>query len=149
MVPGSDRLQEQHLQEQIVAFIRAFGLHRPDRTACGEPVSVSEAYALMELHTGEAISQNELAERLGLEKSTVSRLVQQLEMRAWLKRDKDPVDSRILRLRLTSRGRKAAGRLARARSDKFARVLAGIPHDRRDDVARALDILAEAAHAAR
>lgn len=41
------------LQDQIVGFIRAFGLHQPDRTPCGQPVPVSEAQALHELGTAD------------------------------------------------------------------------------------------------
>jgi DNA-binding MarR family transcriptional regulator len=67
------------LQEQLVALIRAFGLHRPDQTPCGQPVAVAEAHALMELAQGAPLSQNDLAARLQLEKSTVSRLVGILE----------------------------------------------------------------------
>ncbi len=44
-----DSSSNRALQEQITAFIRAFGLHRPEQTPCGEPVSVAEAHALMEL----------------------------------------------------------------------------------------------------
>ena len=54
------------LQEQMIALIRAFGLHRPDQTPCGKPVSVAEAHTLMELTREEPLSQNELALRLQL-----------------------------------------------------------------------------------
>ena len=30
------------LQERMIALIRAFGLHKPDQTPCGRPVSVAE-----------------------------------------------------------------------------------------------------------
>jgi hypothetical protein len=39
---------ELSLQEQLIALIRVFGLHRPDQTPCGKPVAVAEAHALME-----------------------------------------------------------------------------------------------------
>ncbi len=47
---------EQILPEQLIAFIRAFGLHRPEQTPCREPVSVAEAHALMELTRGEVLT---------------------------------------------------------------------------------------------
>jgi len=37
------------LQERMIGLIRAFGLHRPDETPCGQPVAVAEAHALLEL----------------------------------------------------------------------------------------------------
>lgn len=131
----------------MVALIRAFGLHQPDETPCGKPVPVSEAHALAELARGDGMSQNELAARLRLEKSTVSRLVGQLATRGWVERDRDPADGRALRLRLTARGARVAGEIAEARQRKFAAVLERIPDDERDDVLRALDVLAEAMRA--
>ena len=45
-------------------------LTRPDRTPCGQPVTVAEAHALIELSSEPGLSQNGLAARLQLEKSS-------------------------------------------------------------------------------
>ncbi len=142
-----DQRKELALQERMVALVRAFGLHRPDETPCGQPVPISEAHALAELARGEMLSQNELGARLRLEKSTVSRLVSQLAARGWLERERDPEDGRAICLRLTKRGAGAAEEIAQARRDKFAAVLKRIPADERDEVLRALDVLTEAMRA--
>jgi len=128
----------------MVRFVRAFGLHQPDETPCGEPVPVSEAHALMELAQAESLGQLELAGRLGLTKSTVSRLVGKLLERGWVERARDDADARAVRLRLTGAGRTAAGQLDEARAAKFAALLAAIPEGERGTVLRSLDILAEA-----
>lgn len=75
------------LQASLIALIRAFRLHHPEKTPCGQSVSVAEAHALMELIQAVLLSQGELAKRLSLEKSTVSRLVSILEKRGWIERD--------------------------------------------------------------
>ena len=131
------------LQEQIVAFIRAFGLHRPDQTACGQPVSVSEAHALMELAAGEPLRPAALARLLRLEKSTVSRLVRQLEKRDWVAREQDRTDGRAIRLRLTDAGRAAAGKLARSRAEKFDAIVSSLPEVQRDQVIEGFRVLVE------
>ena len=59
------------------------------------------------------MSQQELAVRLGLEKSTVSRLAAGLENRGWLARERDPANRRTYRLRLTDDGRAAADRVGK------------------------------------
>lgn len=140
----ADQRAEIALQERMVALVRAFGLHRPDETPCGQPLPVSEAHALAELARGDGLSQNELAARLRLEKSTVSRLVGQLAARGWIERERDPSDGRAVCLRLTERGAALAGDIAEARRRKFAAVLERIPDDERDQVLRALDVLTEA-----
>lgn len=61
------------LQERMIDLIRAFGLHRPDEVPCGQPVAVAEAHALLELSREEPLLQKDLAAKLRLEKSTVSR----------------------------------------------------------------------------
>jgi len=130
-------------EQQIVALIRALGLHRPDQTPCGAPISVGEAQALFELAHDPDISQNELAARLHLEKSTVSRLAKMLEQRGWLDRLRDKDDSRLLRLRLTPAGSKAVHRLSASRRARFAKVFDAVPAHKRDAVLDSLSLLSE------
>jgi DNA-binding MarR family transcriptional regulator len=132
------------LQEQMIALVRAFGLHQGDRTPCGKPVSVAEAHALLELSRHGPLAQRDLAAWLRLEKSTVSRLVAQLEQRGWLARERSEADKRVLLLSLTPDGRRIAGELAQARRARFERLLAAIPEERREAVTGALSTLVEA-----
>jgi len=74
------------LQTRLVAFVRAFGLHRPDETPCGAPVPVSEAHALAVLAQLGPLTQSQLVRHLALRKSTVSRLVDQIVARGWAQR---------------------------------------------------------------
>jgi DNA-binding MarR family transcriptional regulator len=134
------------LQAQITAFVRAFGLHQPDQTPCGQMIPVSEAHALAELHQHGPLTQLELARRLRLEKSTVSRLVTQLHGRGWLRRGKRDGDGRLVWLELADAGRQAAFDLAAARGHRFTRLLAAIPADQRQLVINALELLVEASH---
>ena len=132
------------LQEQMIALIRAFGLHRADQTPCGQLVSVAEAHALMELARDAPLSQNDLVARLQLVKSTVSRCVSLLEARGWVERHRDPQDGRAVAVWLTESGRQAAAQLAAARQAKFARVLEHIPPEERKQVLLTLTTLVEA-----
>jgi DNA-binding MarR family transcriptional regulator len=132
------------LQEQVVAFVRAFGLHRPSETPCGKPVPVSEAHALAELARDGGLTQRDLAARLRLEKSTVSRLAGQLVARGWAERERHPTDGRAVLLRLTESGERVAGEIEEARRRRFAELLDRIPEDAREDVLRVLGTLQEA-----
>jgi DNA-binding MarR family transcriptional regulator len=132
------------LQERLAEFIRAFGLHQPERTPCGQPIPVSEAHALVELARDGPFTQTELGRRLHLEKSTISRLVNQLIKRGWVTREHDPHDRRAASLTLTPAGQRAATNLATARQRKFATLLAAVPETERDAVLQALKTLTEA-----
>jgi DNA-binding MarR family transcriptional regulator len=130
-------------EENVVALIRALGLHRPDRTPCDAPVSVGEAQALFEVSGLPGISQNEVATRLRLEKSTVSRLAKMLEQRGWLDRLRDKTDTRLLRLSVTVAGATVVRRLAASREAKFSKVFDAIPADKRQAVLDSLSLLYE------
>src|SRR3954447_5418081 len=144
--PVAAELDARELQDRVVAFVRAFGLHRPENTPCGEPVAVSQAHALTELAAGGPLAQWELATALGLSKSTVSRLVGQLEERGWLERGRDNEgDGRVVKLHLTPAGLATAARIADARRARMDRLLANLPEADRPAVMHALKILTEAA----
>ena len=133
------------LQGRITAFVRAFGLHQPDRTPCGTPVPTSEAHAVGELDRDGPLTQGELGRRLRWEKSTVSRLVAQLAGRGWVRRGERGGDARLVWLELTPEGSRAAGELAVARAVRFTELLRNIPAEQRPAVIDALTALVEAA----
>lgn len=132
------------LQAHVAAFVREFGLLQPDQTPCGQPISVSMAYALADLSEAAGFSQTELALRLRLEKSTVSRLVAELRQRGWIERRRDQTDGRVARLFLTAEGRAQAGRLQAARAVKFGQLAARLSESDRATVEHALDVLVRA-----
>lgn len=130
------------LEQRLVAFVRAFGLHQPERTPCGEPISVSQAHALTEL-AAQPLTQAELARRLRLDRSVVSRLADALAARNWLRRERHPQDQRAVQLVLTQGGAAAANRVAGARRARMATLLDAVPADERDAVLHALNVLTQ------
>lgn len=137
----------QTLEAGVTAFVRAFGLHQGEVTPCGQPLSVSEAHALLALRQQPGVRQGDLAAALELEKSTVSRLVKHLLDRGWVARDPDERDARAVTLHLTPAGAQLAQRVAAARRHKFERLLDALPEAQRPAVLAALHTLVEALHA--
>jgi DNA-binding MarR family transcriptional regulator len=137
------------LGQDFVGFIHSFGLLRSDTTPCGQPMSVSTAHALCELRTGPPLNQRDLAARLGLTTSSVSRLVDQLETKSWAQRAVDPEssDSRVRLVVLTDQGHKIADQVLEARAKRFAELLEAVPKEKQSDVLEALTLLKEAANA--
>lgn len=136
-------------QDALMRFVRNFGLHQPDHTPCGQPLPVSEAHALTEIARQGQLRQIDLARRLKLQKSTVSRLVANLAGRGWVRRHIADDDGRGVLLELTDAGSATADRIAEARRQRFTAVLDRIPDDQRATVVRALQTLAEAADESR
>lgn len=134
-----------------MGFIHAFGVLRTDATPCGQPMSVSTAHAICELAAHGPLSQTDLADRLGLESSSVSRLVDQLVRKGWAHRASDPDnnDRRVRFVSLTEPGRRVATQVGAARAERFGRLLDAIEESKRPQILEALHLLKDAADAIR
>ena len=139
-------MEESVLQEQMMTFVRTFGLHKPEETPCGQPIPVAEAYALTELAKENQLSQHDLVQRLNLAKSTVSRMVKKLVKRGWISRERSQDDGRVWLLSLTEAGVNTAVNLSQARQTKFAQILNHIPESEQENVINALATLIQAMH---
>lgn len=137
------------LGQQFVGLIHAFGVLRTDATPCGQPMSVSTAHAICELAAHGPLSQIELADRLGLEASSISRLVDQLTRKGWAQRAPEPDsnDKRVRLVHLTEQGRHAAKQVSAARARRFGQLLDAIEESKRPQVLEALHLLKDAANA--
>jgi DNA-binding MarR family transcriptional regulator len=98
-------------------------------------VSASEARALIELLAARGIAQGQLADALGLEKSTVSRLAAGLERKGWIRRGRDEGNHRYVRLYLTPQGGLVADRVWQAWQSRQARILAALSDEERTGLA--------------
>jgi DNA-binding MarR family transcriptional regulator len=131
------------LEQTMGRLFRVRGLLDPAHAVLGLGASVSEALALGELTAGE-MTQQELGNHLGLEKSTVSRLVDAMAAKGWVDRDRDPGNRRYRNVRLTVAGEHVAAQVADAIRQRHARILAALTPDERAAVRVALTALARA-----
>lgn len=122
----------QRLHDLFMDLIRVAGLLQPDQAMPGQPVSMSQAFALHELDTGTPLSQRDLAQRLRLEKSTVSRMAADLERKGLIVREHDPGNRRFYRLRLTDQGRALHAGMASTFHEPFLRWLSAMAPAERD-----------------
>jgi len=93
---------------------------------------------LMVLWKGEGRSQTELQERLGLERATITGLLQRMTAQGWVLRRSDPHDKRVLRVYLTDRSRELAPIAARLVDQITTQVLEGFSADERQFLHRLL-----------
>ena len=133
----------------LMDLVRATGLLHPDQAAPGQPVSMSQVFALHELDTPTPLSQRDLAERLGLEKSTVSRMVAEMERKGLLVRERDPANRRLHRLRITDEGRALHAHIGGAFHDHFQRWLGTMTRAERDALNVGLRALVRAIRSSR
>ena len=100
-------------------------------------------FVLHHVQAGGSLRVLALAEAVGLDPSTASRHVRQLELDGYLARTVDPDDRRASRVRLTRRGRGALERAMRARAARLDRAIADWPEEDRTALTTLMTRLAD------
>lgn len=121
--PGEAPLSRVELQLALL-------LRRAERTgairAGHTPALERSGYLLLQvLGTEGPLGINALAERQGLDASTVTRQVVSLEKAGFARRSRDPLDGRAVRVEATASGREQLGRERARRSAMYDQILAG------------------------
>ena len=137
-----------NLQASVQAFVRSFGLLVTKQTPCGQPITPSIAHSLMILLEREADGlstfQHELADQLGLDRSSVQRLCSRLETDGRIKQEPAPDDARARRIQLTVSGQRLAANIRAASLQRFTRIVDAIPPSKRRPLLDALEVLTTA-----
>jgi DNA-binding MarR family transcriptional regulator len=124
-------------------FQRVNALQRSEKRCFG--VSMSQCMTLELLHREGPLAIRDLSERLGLDASTVTRVVDVLVRDDLVQRNRsERGDRRRVATSLTAKGRRLAKRLE-ANADQYCeRILKRLPADRHEDVIFALRTLVDA-----
>ena len=126
-----------------LAYQRFNALQRGEKRCFG--VTMSQCVALETLHLEGPMPVRELSQRLGLDTSTVTRLVDVLVRDGMAQRARDEAgDRRRVFVSLSETGCELAGRLESCADDYCERILERIPAERREDVFQALQLLVQA-----
>lgn len=112
----------------------------------GTSISMSQGFALHELDTEAGLSQRDLADRLQLEKSTVSRMVAQMENQGLVVRERDAGNRRYYRIHLTAKGRALHSRMRRTAHRQYEQWVAAISPEEREALQTGLSALVGAIH---
>ncbi|MEQ9693577.1 helix-turn-helix domain-containing GNAT family N-acetyltransferase [Shimia sp. SDUM112013] len=99
---GPDPVLVNDIRHHARHLVRELGFM--GRTVAGSDLSSSAVHTLIELGLARTLTAKDLKEKLLLEKSTVSRLVQTLLKRGLLQESRDPDDARTKQLSLTAEG---------------------------------------------
>ncbi len=133
--------------EDVIAFCRMFSSFEREEICCGT-VTPSQCVLLQTLTEGEW-DVSTLAAQSRVTKGAMTRLVDGLEARGWVKREKAKDDGRRVVVALTASGKKEAARLARLTEQSIATILERIPKTEREQVIRSLHLLRQAAEQTR
>jgi MarR family transcriptional regulator, 2-MHQ and catechol-resistance regulon repressor len=132
------------LHRALSELQRVYQFRDRDRICCYD-VSVTQCHALDALARRGALTLNELAAELVLDKSTASRVTDALQRKGLLVRAPHPQDRRALQLELTGAGRALVERIEADILEEEKRLLADFAPDVRRAMADLIGRLARAA----
>ena len=132
------------LYDALSDLIKVYQFRDRNRVHC-HGISVTECYALEALDRHGVLTLNELAARLYLEKSTVSRVVDLLERKALVWRHAHPEDRRAVQIGATEEGKRLHDRIAGEAKTRYRDLVEAIDPDARPVVIEFLQQLAATA----
>jgi MarR family 2-MHQ and catechol resistance regulon transcriptional repressor len=136
----------QALQAAVAELVRVYQFRDRDRICCHD-ISVTQCHALEALVEHGPMRLGELTDRLFLDKSTTSRVVQTLVRKGYVEGRPDPADGRAMALHATRTGRNLCARITDDLVDQQKDLLADLDPDVRAGVVGVIRRLARAADA--
>lgn len=132
-----------YLRELIRLLVRNLGiLEKSEASCCG--TTISQCHAIVEVGRTEEASLNELAELLGLDKSTMSRTINNLVDSGLAQRELHPEDRRYISIKLTDEGQGIYKNIETSQDEYYKNIFEAIPEEKRDQVLESLKLLTEA-----
>jgi DNA-binding MarR family transcriptional regulator len=111
------------------------------RELIGLEVTPGQMNALVVLYEPKNLPMGELADLLGLTESAATRLVDRLLRMNLVRRDRDEVDRRVVRVRLSSYGRQLADLVFQRRQEQFTRFAERLRQEERTHLTQGLTAL--------
>lgn len=140
-----NNLGSSYLRELIRVLARNLDiLEKDDANCCG--ITISQCHAIVEIGRKESIFLNELAEILTLDKSTMSRTINNLVEEGLVVRKLHSEDRRYITLKLTERGKEVFNNVEGSMNEYYKSVFTSIPELSREQVLESLKLLVEAAN---
>lgn len=134
------------IREQIQIFVRRFGLLNASccDECCGEQVSMVQSHILTEIRRIGTPAMQQVAEELGIEITTFSRQIKNMETKGLVSRRVSPDDRRVTLLGLTDEGLRVLTQIDRYMAVKVDHIFEGMSLFERETVVRSLGLLNEA-----
>jgi DNA-binding MarR family transcriptional regulator len=134
------------VREELLLFVRRFGLLNASccDECCGEQVSMAQSHLLLEVRRSGTPSMQQVAEALGMDVTTFSRQVKNLEERGLIVKAMSPEDRRVNLLGLTENGVRVLEKIDTYMETKIGQLFSSMTLFERDTVVRSLGLLNEA-----
>ncbi|MEL7648449.1 MAG: MarR family transcriptional regulator [Sedimentibacter sp.] len=131
------------MRELIRKLVRDLGVLEKNDASCCE-VSLAQCHAIVEIGRKGKISLVDLAMMLGLDKSTMSRTINNLVESNLVIRDVDMENRRYVIIQLTEKGIRVFRNIEKSMDEYYGSIFNSIPENKRSQVIESLQLLNEA-----
>lgn len=104
----------------------------------------SQCYILLEIYKHQTLSINEISEKMRLEISTITRIMNNLVRDELILRQRSGYDKRIVEAILTEKGKEIAQQLQKSIANYYQDVIANLPRGHVREVMSAVELLVNA-----
>lgn len=134
---------------QLLDLIERVGRSYADTFLKEKGVSRGQAPYLMELYGDEGVSQDYLAQKTDMDKSTTTRSLQKLEAAGLIRREQNPLDKRGNLVYLTDEGRKIYPYVKQLMGQWLRLITVDLSEEEQKTLIKAIDCMAKRARAYR
>ncbi|HWR06708.1 MarR family transcriptional regulator [Sporomusa sp.] len=120
---------------------------KSEASCCG--ITLTQCHLLTEIGWAGAASLNTLSERLGVDKSTMSRNIEILVTDGLVSRTTDPDNRRAVTIMLTEEGRQLFDQVEASMTQFYETLFQALPANKRSQIIESLEILLETIPAGR
>ena len=129
-----------NLREIVRVLIRNLGLlERSEACCCG--VTLTQCHAIVEIGRLKEVNLTNLAELLNLDKSTMSRIIDNLVNQSLVSREVHTQNRRYIIIKLTKKGNEIFMGIEKSMEDYYNNLISLVPKDKKDQVLESLQIL--------
>lgn len=132
-----------NLRELIRVLVRKLGILDKSEVECSG-TTISKCHAIVEIGRAKEISLNELAKLLELDKSTMSRTINNLVSEEIVIRHLDENDRRYITIKLSEKGVAVFKDIEGSMMNYYKNILSLIPISKREQVLESLSLIIDA-----
>ena len=135
-----DNMDGNNLREIVRMVVRNLGLlERNGACCCG--VTLTQCHAIVEIGREKEITLNALAELLNVDKSTISRTIDNLVSLDFVTREIHPENRRCIKISLSKNGEEVYEKIEHSMADYYNNLISMVAEDKKEIVNESLQVL--------
>lgn len=129
--------------EMIQRLVRVLNLFERDQIKI-YGFTTSQCNVLLELKKAESLTMSELSEKMNLNTSTMTRVLDNMVRDGYILRERNEKDRRVVTVRLSETGKEMAEKLGDSVTDYYRKIIEGIPEGQLEQVLQSVSLLQRA-----